>query len=103
MAAGAGALPARGYSGRWDQGVQAMQHPILTGHDGGKRDDDALTGEHVLNEIYDLIRRRLPLIPLDDPARTCLAALAPALGESLGRPRAVAVPEVRQRAARPHQ
>jgi hypothetical protein len=66
------------------------QPPILTVHDG--QSDSGITGEFVLNEIFDLIRRRLPMLPATDPARPHLAALAPALGDALGRPRAVAVP-----------
>jgi hypothetical protein len=70
-----------------------MQHPILTVHDGGA-DHGQVTGETVLNEIFDLIRHRLPLLDPTDPVRPHLAALAPVLAEGLGRPRAVVVPTV---------
>lgn len=79
-----------------------MQHPILTSHPGGRDAVEGaakVTGESVLNEVYDLIRHRLPHLQPDDPARPYLAALGPALGEALGRPRAVAVPEARLRDA----
>src|SRR5436305_1230704 len=63
----------------------------LTVHEGG-RGADMVTGETVLNEVFDLIRLRLPFIGASDPARPYLAALAPALAEALGRPRAAVVP-----------
>lgn len=62
----------------------------LTVHDGGAG-ADTLTGGEVLNEIFDLIARSLPRIPLDDPVRPHLAGLAPLMAAGLGRPRAVAV------------
>jgi hypothetical protein len=69
-----------------------MQHPILTAIDGQAGRAPQITGETVLNEVFDLVRRRLPYLSATDPARPHLAALAPALAEALGRPRAVAVP-----------
>lgn len=71
------------------------QRPILKVHDGGCDADGNISGESVLNEIFDLLRHRLPLLAATDPARPHLAALAPALGDALGRPRAVAVPTER--------
>jgi hypothetical protein len=47
----------------------------------------ATSGEQVLTEVLDLITDRLRHLPLDDPARPQLVALAPALAEALGRPR----------------
>lgn len=69
------------------------QPPILTAHKGGHSDE--ITGETVLNEVFDLLRHRLPHVAASDPARPHLVALAPLLGDALGRPRAVAVPEAR--------
>lgn len=57
------------------------------------RTTELVTGQQVLNEILDLITRRLPQLAADDPARPGLAAFAPALGAALGRPPAVAVAE----------
>ncbi len=43
------------------------------------------SGEAILNDICDLITRRLPAIPLDDPARPGLARITPQLAAALGR------------------
>lgn len=64
--------------------------PILQIHDGG-HGDGMITGRDALEEIFDVIRRALPRIPLDDPVRPHLAEIAPVLCEQLGRPRIVAV------------
>lgn len=68
-------------------GASAMnehrQPPILTGHDGGLGEYD---GEALANEVFDLIRRRLPRLRPEDPMRPMMAQLLPALGEALGRP-----------------
>lgn len=63
---------------------------VLTGHDGGRAQDE-YTGEDLAAEMFDLMRRRLPLLDGDDPVRLTLHALLPALGEALGRPRLLAV------------
>jgi hypothetical protein len=56
--------------------------PGLKVLDGGK---DGYDGEALMNEVFDLIRRRLPKIPADDPMRPRLSSLLPALGMALGR------------------
>lgn len=66
------------------------QQPILKGHDGGKGRDE-VTGESVLNEVYDLLRRRLPSVDPSDRLRPTLMRFLPLLGEALGRPRLVEV------------
>lgn len=70
--------------------MEHRQSPILTSLDGGA-DATLYDGEELLNEVFDLMRRRLPKIPVDDPARPALTALLPALAESLGRPLVVPV------------
>lgn len=70
------------------------QPPIFSMHEGGNG-AGVVTGRKVLDDIYDLIRRALPKIPIDDPARPYLTAALPALGDELGRPRVVAVPPSR--------
>jgi hypothetical protein len=93
-AAGAGGLAQTpGDAAAAGPGAPEMQHPILTVHPGGAGHGQ-VTGEAVLNEIFDLIRHRLPLLDPTDPVRPHLAALAPVLAEELGRPRAVVVPTV---------
>jgi hypothetical protein len=44
------------------------------------------TGEALLNDVFDLIRCRLPRLPVNDPARPALTALCPMLAQALGRP-----------------
>lgn len=53
-------------------------------------------GEALLNEVYDLMRHRLPLLSPEDAARPYLSALLPQLGVALGRPALVAVPAEQQ-------
>lgn len=60
-----------------------MQHPILTPIDGGG--ESQYTGVTLLNEVYDLIRRRLPKLSPDDPHRAVLSWLLTQLGPRLGR------------------
>ena len=55
---------------------------ITTIYDGGREAD--LTGEEVLEEVFDLIRRLLPRLHPDDPVRASFLRLAPMLGTSLG-------------------
>ncbi len=43
------------------------------------------SGERLLNEVFDLLRRDLPRLPLDDPTRPPLTALMPELARTLGR------------------
>jgi hypothetical protein len=56
----------------------------LTGHAGGNG-AGMTTGRQVFEMIDDLIRECLPLIPLDDPGRSVLAALSPQMSATLGR------------------
>lgn len=70
-----------------------MQPPILKALEGGAH--AAYGGEQLLTEVFDLMRRRLPLLAEDDPARPYFAALTPALGEVLGRPPVVEAPTER--------
>lgn len=70
--------------------VFPVQHPILTGHDGGVGDDE-YTGEHLMGEVFDLMRRRLPQLHRADPYRPRLMALLPQMGAALGRDRLVPV------------
>lgn len=49
------------------------------------------TVDGLLNEIADLIAKRLPHIPLDDPGRPVIAKLSPALNHTLGRPQVTLV------------
>jgi hypothetical protein len=52
---------------------------------------DRDTGEALANDLYDLIAERLPRIPMDDPAREVFARHLPAVGDALGRPRALLI------------
>lgn len=70
--------------------MEHRQPPILSLHHGTR--DDFLTGEDVLAEVFDLIRRRLPRLAPDDPVRASLAPVLPALAEQLGRPQLMPVP-----------
>lgn len=58
----------------------------LRSYDGGG--EGVLSGNEVLNEVYDLLRRRLPDLSPDDPARPALAATLTDLAPMLGRPTA---------------
>lgn len=69
-----------------------MNRPILTPHDGG---GDKYDGEMLANEIFDLIRHRLPRIAVDDPVRENVQRLLPALADALGRPRLLPVEPLR--------
>lgn len=60
-----------------------MQGPILRGHDG--EGEQPYDGEALANEVFDLLRRRLPSLPLTDPLRSVLYQMLPALGSALGR------------------
>lgn len=77
-------------------GVVRMDRPILTPHDGCGEHYD---GENLMNEIFDLIRRRLPLLPPGDPVRRVMHALLPRLAVALGRPRVLPARDPRPRAA----
>jgi len=44
------------------------------------------SGEQLANDVYDLIRTRMPQVGLDDPLRATLERTMPALGEALGMP-----------------
>lgn len=64
------------------------QSPILTAHDGGGEQD---SGEQLLNDVFDLIRRRLPRLACDDPVRVSLTAVMPELARRLDRPHVMPV------------
>lgn len=66
-----------------------MQPPILKGHDGGG--EDQYDGEALANEVFDLIRRRLPRLDSEDPFRPVFCQWLPELGDALGRPRLLPV------------
>lgn len=53
---------------------------------------EPMSGEELINDLYDFIRRRLPLVPAADPYREPLSQAAIGLGKLLGRPQLVAVP-----------
>lgn len=64
--------------------------PTLVMHAGGIGQDwDA--GERLMNDVYELIRSRLPGLAYDDPVREIWAAALPEFGRLLGRPRAVLI------------
>lgn len=63
----------------------------LTTYDGGRTDQR--TGRDVVEEVYDLLRHRLPDLSPDDPARPALAATLTDLAPMLGRPTAEIVRE----------
>lgn len=44
------------------------------------------TGVHLAEEMFDLMRRRLPRLADDDPMRETYQAWLPCLGSALGRP-----------------
>lgn len=85
--------PPRGDEAAAGPGGAAVQPPILKALEGGAH--AAYGGEQLLTEVFDLMRRRLPLLAEDDPARPYFAALTPALGEVLGRPPVVEAPTER--------
>lgn len=68
----------------------------LTAYDGGR--EGRLSGEEVLDELFDLIRLRLPRLAPEDPVHGSLSRLAPYLGQSLGRPTVEIVPPIEQEA-----
>jgi hypothetical protein len=49
-------------------------------------DADPDAGRQLLNDLYDLMRKRLPGVASTDPCRETLARLLPELGRQLGRP-----------------
>lgn len=55
----------------------------LTSYDGG---GGGLSGDQVLDEVFDLISRRLPRLRPDDPVREILGACLPGVARDLGRP-----------------
>lgn len=92
MAAGGEGLPVQalgGVAAAEVLEVPSVQHPILTGHDGGATGE--YTGEALMNEVFDLMRRRLPELLPDDPYRARLMVLLPPMGAALGRDRLVPV------------
>ncbi len=66
------------------------QAPLMKGHDGG-RGGGEYTGEDLMGEVFDLMRRRLPHLQEDDPMRPRLMELLPSMGVALGRDRLVPV------------
>jgi hypothetical protein len=68
----------------------SMQHPLMTVHVGG---NDRVDGERVLDGIGEVLIALMPAVPLDDPFRPALEALACAAGRPLpvGRVRLAAV------------
>ena len=68
-----------------------MQGPLLKGHDGGRGDE--YDGEALMNEVYDLMRHRLPLLHPGDLHRPVVSQFLARLGDRLGRDRLVAVQE----------
>ncbi len=64
------------------------QGPILRSHDGG---GDIYDGESLANELYDTMRRRLPLLAEDDPLRPVFSETLTSLSVLLGRPLLVPV------------
>lgn len=83
----------RGVVGMNDQERYDGQRPLMRGLEGGRQ--GGLTGQDLLEEVFDLIRRRLPLLADDDPVRGSLSATLTALAPELGRPRVMPVPEDR--------
>ena len=56
------------------------------------------SSEAILNDVYDLLCERLPLVPVDDPGRRPLANMIPNLARDLERqlpPRLVAARPLR--------
>lgn len=78
------------------QGGRRVDRPILTPHDGGAENANYSTDD-LMNEVFDLMRRRLPRLNAGDPGRARLMALLPQIGAALGRDQVVPVPEDRAR------
>lgn len=78
--------------------MQHPQHPILKGLEGGEG-GDPYTGVDLVEEMYDLVRRRLPHLTLDDPLRPTVSQWLPLLGDALGRPAVLPTTPARQRRA----
>lgn len=70
-----------------------MDRPNLTPLEGG---GDGYDGMTLMNEVFDLMRRRLPRLRLDDPQRPVVSEFLVALGPRLGRDPLVAVREGRE-------
>ncbi len=70
------------------------QGPILRSHDGG---GDHYDGESLANDVYDLMRRKLPLLAEDDPLRPAFSESLTSLSVLLGRPLLVPVPARQER------
>lgn len=70
--------------------VTSMQHPLMIGHVGG---NERVDGEQVLDRLGEVLIALMPAVPLDDPFRPELEALACAVGHPLpiARGRLVAV------------
>lgn len=68
---------------------------LLTVHEGGKQPVGHQAGQDLLEDVFDLIRRRLPALAVDDPVRIRLAKILPLLGRHLGRAPLMPVPEDR--------
>jgi hypothetical protein len=58
--------------------------PTLTPYKGPAADWSA--GERLLNDVFELVRARLPELAPDDPVRESFAKVLPDVGRSLGRP-----------------
>lgn len=76
-----------------------LQHPLLHALEG--HGEPSLDGLALLEDVYDLMRRRLPQLDPDDPVRLRLQPLLPALGHALGRPRLTRVGDPRTASQRP--
>lgn len=55
-----------------------------------------VAGEQLMNDVYDLLRDRLPELPPDDPYRTLLLGVLPQFGRVLGRSPLIPVPVGRE-------
>lgn len=73
--------------------MEHPQHPILTPLDGGGAKE--YDGDDLMNEVFDLMRHRLPRLRMTDPHRPVVSEFLAALGPRLGRDRLVAVQESR--------
>jgi hypothetical protein len=49
------------------------------------RPTDLDAGDRLLNDVFDLVTRRLPELEVDDPVRRRFAAILPQLARNLGR------------------
>jgi len=92
MAADDAEVSAGGDEAAEHPGAAVSDRPILTPLEGGS---DEYTGEQLAGEMFDLIRRRLPLIAPGDHVGETIRRLVPALGAALGRPRLLPVEERR--------